>query len=589
MTTTSTTPSTASSTSTLPVTDPATAPFTAVAPHVDPDAAGGPVVVVGAGPVGQTTALLLARWGVDVVLLDAKPTRDPIGSKAICQARDVLDVWESVGAGAYLASRGVTWTTARTYYQEREISSWRFVDAGASPLPPYVNIGQERSEAVLDQRIAAANRSGASIDVRWGHELVGVDQDDTGVTLRVRTADGDTTLRTPYAVVTTGARSDDLRAAFGLGFDGESFEDLFLICDIRTELPGWEHERRFWFDPPWNPGRQILIHPTPDNVYRIDWQVPAGYSLDDDEASGGLDRRIRQIIGERDYEIVWKSVYRFHSRHTERMRLGKVLLAGDCAHLVSPFGARGLNTGVLDADNAAWKIAFVLHGWAPEAILESYDAERMAATRENIEVTTATMNFLVPHDEAGREHRRALLEAAAHDPEAARRIDSGRFAEPFWYVESPLTTPDPQRPFDGRPPKGQAPPPAPGTILPDMPVTIPERPEVGRLRDIAREGLLILTGDDVDPQAVTTALADVAAPVQVRAVSALEPTGRLAEVLALRRDEAWVLRPDAHVAAVVRGTPFDAAALHRAVRTALGHPIDSTVDSTVDSATAPTL
>jgi pentachlorophenol monooxygenase/3-(3-hydroxy-phenyl)propionate hydroxylase len=569
VTTTATTETTETTTATLPVTDPATAPFTRVAPRVEGD----PVVVVGAGPVGQTTALLLARWGVDVILLDAKPARDPIGSKAICQARDVLDVWESVGAGAYLASQGVTWTTARTYYQDREITSWRFVDAGASPLPPYVNIGQERSEAVLDQRIAAANRSGASIDVRWGHELLAVDQNAGGVALRVRTPDGETTIRTPHAVVTTGARSDDLRAAFGFGFDGQSFDDLFLICDIRTELPGWEHERRFYFDPPWNPGRQILIHPTPDSVYRIDWQVPDGYDLEQDEASGGLDRRIRQIIGDRDYEIVWKSVYRFHSRHTERMRLGRVLLAGDCAHLVSPFGARGLNTGVLDADNAAWKIAFVLHGWAPEDLLESYDAERMAATRENIEVTTATMNFLVPHDEAGRAHRRELLEKAAVDPEAARRIDSGRFAEPFWYVESPLTTPDPDRPFAGRPPKGQAPPPAPGTILPDMPVSVPDRPEVTRLRDIAREGLLVLTGDAVDPQAITAALADVAAPVAVRAVSAIEATGRLAEVLALRDDEAWVIRPDAHVAAVVRGTPFDAAALHRAVRTALGHDI----------------
>lgn len=553
----------------LTVTDPATAPFTRVAPRV----VGDPVVVVGAGPVGQTTALLLARWGVDVVLLDAKPARDPIGSKAICQARDVLDVWESVGAGAYLAAAGVTWNTARTYYGEREISSWRFVDSGASPLPPYVNIGQERTEAVLDQRIACAARDAEAIDVRWSHELVAVDQDAAGVTLRVRTPDGGTTLRAPYAVVTTGARSDELRAAFGLGFDGESFEDLFLICDIRTELPGWEHERRFWFDPPWNPGRQILIHPTPDNVYRVDWQVPDGYDLAEDEASGGLDRRIRQIIGDRDHEIVWKSVYRFHSRHTERMRLGKVLLAGDCAHLVSPFGARGLNTGVLDADNAAWKIAFVLHGWAPEALLESYDAERMAATRENIEVTTATMSSLVPHDGAGRERRRELLEKAAVDPDAARRIDSGRFAEPFWYVDSPLTTPDPERPFAGRPPKGQAPPPAPGTILPDMPVAVPDRPEAGRLRDIAREGILVLTADGVDARAAAAALADVAVPVQVRAVSAIEPTGRLAEVLSLRDDEAWVVRPDAHVAAVVRGTPFDAAALHRAVLTALGHDV----------------
>lgn len=543
-----------------------------------PGPGGDPVVVVGAGPVGQTTALLLARWGLQVVVLDRRPQRDPIGSKAICQARDVLDVWESVGAGRTLAAEGVTWTTARTYYRDREIASWSFVDRGRSPFPPYVNVSQSRTEEVLDALIAAT----PAVQVRWGQEVTGLAQDDAGVTLELAGPDGAGALRASYVVVATGARSDGLRSALGLTFAGRSFDDAFLICDIRADLPGWERDRRFWFDPPWNPGRQVLIHACPGSTYRIDWQVPPGYDLADDEASGGLDARIRQIIGDRPYEVVWKSVYRFHSRHTERMRVGRVLLAGDAAHLVSPFGARGLNTGVLDAENAAWKVAFVAHGWAGEDLLESYHDERLAATLENLEVTGATMDFLVPGTDAERRRRADLLEAAATDPQAARRIDSGRFAEAFWYVGSPLTTPDPSRPFAGRPPKGESPPPAPGVVVPDAPLAAPALPGVARLRELARTGLVALVHPPGPAAAVRDLLAArTTAPLTVVATTDLGDDGLVARELGIRPGEAWLLRPDAYVAAVVDVTTDPdgaalAAALDRvlAVRAAASVPLD---------------
>ncbi|GAA2645651.1 FAD-dependent monooxygenase [Paractinoplanes durhamensis] len=491
-----------------------------------------PVLVLGAGPVGQTAALLLARWGLPVLMLDAREKRDMVGSKAICQQRDVLDVWETVGAGAEIARRGVTWTTARTFHGDRELFSFAFTDRGRSPFPPFVNISQCETERILDEKIAG----NPLIEVRWATAVSTITQDDEGVTVN-GTIDGS------YAVACPGARGDLIRDQLGVSFDGESFDDHFLICDIRTDLPGWQRERRFYFDPEWNPGRQVLIHPCPDDTFRIDWQVPPTFDI----AKEDLDGRIRLVIGDRPYELLWQSVYRFHSRIADRMRVGRVLLAGDAAHLVSPFGARGLNSGVLDAENAAWKIAFVAHGWAPESLLASYHDERHAAAAENLAVTGATMRFLVPPTERDARRRREILAKAAVDPSARSQVDSGRLAEPFWYVDSPLTTPDPHRPFPGRPARGDVPVPAPGILVPDCPIG------TSRLRAKARNGIMVLVGDDAEMPVLHNE--------KVESHRMSDP--ELREALGAEPGEIWLLRPDAHVAAVVRSAHEVEPALNR--------------------------
>ncbi|MUL41136.1 pentachlorophenol monooxygenase [Streptomonospora sp. PA3] len=527
------------------------------------DAAMDPVLVLGAGPVGQTAALLLARWGLPVTVVDARPRRDAVGSKAICQQRDVLDVWAHLGAGA-IAEEGLTWDTARTFYRDRELFSVRLRDRGASPLPPFVNLSQSRTEHILDERMAAAG-----LGVRWNHEVTAIDQDASGVRVRCATPAGPVELRGSYAVACLGAHGQVAREAVGSGFPGDSFADRFLICDIRADLPGWERERRFYFDPEWNPGRQILIHPCPDSVYRIDWQVPPDFDLEREQARGGLDRRIRQIIGERPYEIVWCSVYRFHTRVAETMGAGRVLLAGDCAHLVAPFGARGLNSGVHDAENAAWKIAFTAKGWAGPELVATYSPERLAAAHDNAEITSATMRFLVPHTDSEHAHRTRVLQSALSDPAAAAQVDSGRLFEAFYYTDSALTTPCPGRPFPGRPPRGEPPVPCPGVLVPDVPVRVEGRPETTRLRALAREGVTLIASTARGAEnARAAAQRATRAPVTALVLERADTAGALAAALDARPGEVWLLRPDAHIAAVLGED--DPAAVAAAVETCLG-------------------
>ncbi|RKS08610.1 pentachlorophenol monooxygenase/3-(3-hydroxy-phenyl)propionate hydroxylase [Nocardiopsis sp. Huas11] len=560
------------------------------APRSPSDPAADPVLVLGAGPVGQTAALLLARRGVPVQIVDGRPARDAVGSKAICQQRDVLDVWDWLGGGT-LVREGLTWDTARTFYRDRELFSVRLPDPGASPLPPFVNISQSRTEQVLDELL---DRAG--VQVLWNHRVEGLTQDAEGVTVTCRTAGGPVTLRGTHALSCLGAHGGVVREAIGASFEGTSFDDRFLICDIRAELPGWERERRFYFDPEWNPGRQVLIHPCPDSVFRIDWQVPPDFDLDTERSSGRLDARIRQIIGDTPYEIVWHSVYRFHTRTADRMRVGRVLLAGDNAHLVAPFGARGLNSGVQDAENAAWKLAYVRAGWAPTELLETYETERHAAALENADVTSATMRFLVPHDEAERERRVSVLDRALTDDGVHAQVDSGRLAEPFWYTGSALTTPCAERPFGGRPPRGHAPAPCPGVVLPDAPVTLPGDSGPTRIRALLREGLTLLVGAGPDTERtafldrVRTAAQDATpAPVTALYLHDIDRTGALAAALAPEPGQVWLVRPDAHVAAVLPGA--DTGALRAAVHAALGGAVrpaaeDAGATGATDSADA---
>jgi 2-polyprenyl-6-methoxyphenol hydroxylase-like FAD-dependent oxidoreductase len=460
------------------------------------------VAVVGAGAVGLTLAGRLAQHGLPVVLYEAEAERKRIGSKAICMQRETLEIWARLGVGERIAERGVQWRVGRTYARGRLLFEIRLPDH-EDHFPPFVNISQSEVEELLERRALELG-----VFIRRGHRFAGLRQDASGVDADFETDAGRTTERHAGLIGADGAHSA-VRHAIGVPFEGYTFNDRFLICDIRADLP-FTSQRHFHFDPPWNPGRQVLIHPQPDGIWRVDWQVAPDTDAEVERENGGIERRIRQVVGPGvAYELVWMTGYRFSQRIAQRMRVGRAFLAGDAAHVMSPFGARGLNSGVADAENLAWKLAAVLGQGAPDAIFDTYESERGAAARDNLAATDATMRFLAPHGPARRAWRRLVLAMAPHSAWFRARVNSGRLAEAARYGTSDVIRPEPAN--------GDLPP--HGSVAPDV-----RLPGGGRLREHVGRGWVTLA-----PRAADDAIV-------------------IGEGTMYGDERAWLVRPDGYLA-----------------------------------------
>ncbi len=413
-------------------------------------------LIVGGGPIGLALALDLGRKGRDVVLLNALPFIAR-GSKAICFSKRSLEIYDRLGVGERLLNKGVIWEKGKVFWKggAEPIYEFDLLPVKDQKFPAFINIQQYYVEEYLLDEIAKY----PNIDIRWRHEAIGVARRSDGVLVEVETPDERYGIEARYLLACDGSKSP-VRTMLGLDFAGRVFEDNFLIADVKVKAQR-PAERWFHFDPPW-PGASSLIHKQPDDVWRLDFQL--GWNIDKKEAAKpeNVEPFVRGLLGpDVAFEFEWLSVYTFQCRRMERFVHDRVIFAGDCAHLVSPFGARGCNGGMQDVDNLAWKLDRVLSGAAPASLLETYDSEAITVADVNILNSTRSTDFMTPKSNAASIFRNAVLELARNHDFARPFVNSGRLSQAVPYCNSPLSTPD-EDAFDTGP--------APGAPLIDAPL-----------------------------------------------------------------------------------------------------------------------
>jgi 3-(3-hydroxy-phenyl)propionate hydroxylase len=511
--------------------------------HADQDAstpARHPVVVVGAGPVGLALAIDLALHEVPVVLLDNDNTLSS-GSRAICFAKRTLEIFDRLGCGDRMVGKGVSWNVGRVFFHDEQVYSFDLLPEPGHERPAFINLQQYYVEGYLVERAAAL----PLIDLRWNNKVKGIEQSEGGAVLTVETPEGDYRLEAGYVAACDGSRSN-VRQLLGLEAKGRVFRDRFLIADITmdAQLPT---ERRFWFDPSFHPGQSVLLHKQADGMWRVDFQL--GWDADpvEERKPENIMPRVRAMLDSIGFEDVqftigWASVYTFACQRMERFRHGRVLFAGDSAHGVSPFGARGANSGVQDADNLAWKLAAVLQGHAPDALLDSYASEREFAADENIRNSTRATDFITPKSDVSRLFRDAVLELTKRHAFARTLVNSGRLSVPAVLRESPLNTPDADAFAAGM---------VPGAAAADAPIVRAGGQSGWLLREchVAQFTALVFGLGEAAERSLQ-ALEAVDFPLHVVRVQASTPDGELA----MRRYDAragtvYLLRPDQHVCA----------------------------------------
>lgn len=509
-----------------------------------------PVVIIGGGPVGLALALDLGQRGTPALVLDDHDGAG-LGSKAICFAKRTLDVATRLGAGAPMVDKGVVWNVGKVFHGEEKLFEFNLLPESGHRNPAFINLQQPYFEKYLVDAIRAAQKQGAPIEIRGRNQVTSVTKNDGYVTLDVDTPDGAYSLEGDWLVACDGARSAT-RDMMGLRFDGRVFEDNFLIADVKMKAD-FPTERWFWFEPSFEgSGQSALLHKQPDDIWRIDfqlgWDIDREKEMDPDRIRARVDAMLSSQTGTvPDYELEWTSIYTFQCRRMDTFRHGNVFFAGDSAHQVSPFGARGANSGVQDAENLAWKLDLVHKGLADEALLDSYATEREYGADENILNSSRATDFMTPKTEISRIFRDAVLTMAARAPFARALVNSGRLSVPCTYDGFPHFGPDAlQGPSVSRP----------GASCPDAPV------DNGFLLDHLTGGFILLALGGDRPEAVS------ADGITAQVVHVSEVSEELAaRYLGDQRQAVYLIRPDQHVAA--RWGAFDeravAAALNRAV------------------------
>ena len=468
-----------------------------------------------------------------------------VGSRAICWAHRTLEIFDRLGVVEPMMDKGVTWKVGRLYHREREVYAFDLLPEAGHRFAAFINLQQYYVEEML---VARCEALADFVDLRFKNRVTGVDTDAADrVRVDVESPFGAYALDADYVVACDGARSF-VREHLSLELVGDRFEERFLIADVRMKAD-FPSERWFWFEPPFHPGQSALLHKQPDNIYRIDLQLGPSADPAEEKKPEKVTPRIRKMIGHDDFELEWVSVYSFQCKRLERFVHGRVIFAGDSAHVVSPFGARGGNSGIQDIDNLGWRLAAIHDGMASADLLEGYDRERTYAAEDNMRITAATSRFMSPDPKAvwARRFREAVLNLAHTHAFARPLVNSGRLSKPTHL--GPVVASAADNPLVGAP-------------CPDVPLIGPNGEQAWLSRLLGgRLNLLAYGPSESVATAVASAADDRVGRVEVHPVDATETTwrdqaGYFAKRVGARRGDVLVIRPDRHVAAVLACPTF---------------------------------
>ena len=528
-----------------------------------------PVVVVGSGPVGLTTALALAQQGVQCVVLESE-LQVSEGSRAIVFTRRSMEILQQVGVADRVSANGLPWRFGNSFYRGQRVFRMEGPHDADDRFFPMINLQQQ----YLEEYLVDACVAHPLIDFRWGNRVTALSQGVDHATLEVDTPDGTYRLQAGWVVAADGARSG-IRSMMGLKLEGASYEGRFVIADIRVDLP-LPTERLAFFDPEWNPGNTVLMHREPHGIWRVDYQLPADETPEQALAPESLKARIDAqlaMIGHPGvpWEMDWCSVYSARALTLPDYVQGRVLFTGDAAHMLPIFGVRGANTGFQDAQALAWRLALVVKGVAPEALLHTYSQERVGAAREIIDEAGKSTRFMTPPTRGFRLLRDAVLSLSLTEPFVGP-LYHWRTSRPHEYTHSALNSlGDDNALFKCGPGRGA--PPQNVCLGPDDYL-------LDRL-DHAFQ-LLYFTDAAEVPSALRQVVQDFrvrGVPLRVLAVGASAPVAGADDVLADARGQlrarygvtargaAYLLRPDQHVCA--RWMSLDAERLRAALSNAL--------------------
>ena len=503
-----------------------------------------PVIVVGAGPIGLAAAIDLAQQDIPVVVLDDND-RVSFGSRAICFAKRPLEILDRLGCGEPMVEKGVLWDTGRVFLDEEEAYSFNLLPESGHKNPAFINLQQYTFEEYLLNRLRALQAEGKPLDLRGKNKVTALADNGDHVRLEVDTPEGTYLLEADWLIACDGANSPT-RRMLGHDFKGRVFEDNFLIADVIMKAD-YPTERWFWFDPPFNRGQSALLHKQPDNVWRIDFQIGQDINREEELKPENISRRLKAMLGDDvEFELEWSSIYTFQCRRMDRFRFGRTLFAGDSAHQVSPFGARGANSGLQDTDNLIWKLKLVIEGKADESLLDSYSDERVYGADENILNSTRSTDFITPKSEISRIFRDAVLKLAQKHDFAHPLVNSGRLSVPCTYDGSTLNGPNTsQLPQDTRP----------GAPLKDA--------------DTGNGWLLDQTGNRFQLLAINATVPNQleAEGIRIEGLTLAASADIKARYLGEEASAVYLVRPDQHV--VARWLVYD----ENAVKTALRHAI----------------